>query len=87
VTTRPGLADILGHPLVIALLLAGFSGYGGYVTGQATTQGQLLELRNRMEKVEQTQGRRTQFLSCSARFLDRLQDKVNINPPCPLIGE
>lgn len=79
-TRRGAAAELLGHPLVVAALGAIFAGYGGYVTGQATTN-------SRIERVEANMGRidaLERWAACATRHIDRLEGGGNGPPPCVL---
>lgn len=82
-----GLAELLGHPLVLAMIAAAFSAYAGYLTGQATMRSEIASLRDRVVRVEAVQARRNDFVGCSTRILDRLTDKTGIAPPCQIGGQ
>lgn len=80
VRRRGAMADLLGHPLVVAALGAMFAGYGGYVTGQATTNA-------RIEKIEADRVRidaLERWAACATRHIDRLENGGAGPLPCVL---
>ena len=80
VARRVAAAELLGHPLVVAALGAIFAGYGGYVTGQATTNA-------RIEKIEADRVRidaLERWAACATRHIDRLENGGAGPLPCVL---
>lgn len=80
---RGAAADLLGHPLVIAALGAIFAGYGGYVTGQATTNSRIERVEASMGRIERLEA----FASCATRHIDRLESGGDGALPCELGGK
>lgn len=80
VTRRVAAAELLGHPLVVAALGAIFAGYGGYVTGQATTNTRIERIEADMERVKALEA----FATCATRHIDRLENGGAGPVPCEL---
>ena len=80
---KPGLVTWIESHLW-AILAAGFAAYGGYVTGMTTTSHRLdlveqhaADAAAALKRVERSQAAVT-------RNLDRINDKLGIEPPQPL---
>jgi len=67
-----------------AILASAFALYGGYVTGQTTTESRLAILENKVATGERSLNARRQFMVCSIRNLDQIQDQLDLHPPCNL---
>lgn len=81
------ITEALGHPLITSLILGAMSAYAGFLTGQTTMENKITDLTRRIGKVEAMQVVRSRDYSCAARYIDRLQDKTGIQPPCALGAE
>lgn len=78
------MGDILGHPLMVGAVGAIFAGYAGFATGQATTTQRVADMERRMAAIEAKQNGRVGFMVCATRTLDKLMDKVGLEPPCAM---
>lgn len=67
-----------------AILAVAFALYGGYKTGEATTEARFQELERRMDAVEAKQSGRFDFMTCSVRNMDKVFDKLGVQPACPM---
>lgn len=80
VPRRGAVADLLGHPLLIAALGAMFAGYGGYVTGQATTNSRIEKIEGDMNRIDTLE----RWAACATRHIDRLENGGAGPLPCVL---
>lgn len=70
-----------------AILCAAAAAFGGYLTGMTTTSMRLDALEARMLVTEKTVERVQNRQSGAIRNLDRINDKLGIEPPQPLESE
>lgn len=68
-----------------AILAVAFGLYGGYTTGQATMEARIATLEKEVQDLKRVQGVRRPFMACAVRNLDRLHDKLELQPACPLV--
>ena len=68
-----------------AILAVAFGLYGGYMTGQATMEARIATLEKEVADLERVQRVRRPFMLCAVRNLDRLHDKLDVQPACPLV--
>ena len=67
-----------------AILAAGFAAYGGYVTGMTTLTARMAAIEARQAETERKQQGRSEFMVCAVRNLDKVFDKLGVQPACPM---
>ena len=67
-----------------AILAAAFAAFAGYVTGTTTTEMRLAALEGRVTSIEDKQAGRSDFMVCAVRNLDKVFDKLGVQPACPM---
>ena len=67
-----------------AILAAAFALYGGYVTGQTTTNARLTRLEEIVNSNATRLDGRREFMVCTVRQMDQIQDELGLEPPCDL---
>lgn len=67
-----------------AILAAAFAIYGGYVTGQTTTETRLAILEVKVADAATRLSGRSDFMVCAVRQMDQIHDALDITPPCGL---
>ncbi len=63
-----------------AILAAVLAAYGGYVTGMMRSDA----LEERVAALEATSRGRSDFMVCAVRNLDKVFDKLGVQPACPM---
>ena len=88
--TPPSLSEASTAKLIQTLwpiAAVGLSLWSGYLVGETTTNARLEAIEKQVaEHDRKLEGRRT-FMSCAVRNLDRLMDKTDTRPACPLVVE
>lgn len=82
-TEKPGLVTWIESHLW-AILAAAFAAYGGYVTGMTTLTTRVAALEARQAETERKQQGRSEFMVCAVRNLDKVFDKLGVQPACPM---
>ena len=67
-----------------AIMAAAFALYGGFVTGQTTTEARLTRLEEIVTANATSLNARREFMVCAIRNLDQLQDELDLTPPCAM---
>jgi len=67
-----------------AMMAAAFALYGGFVTGQTTTENRLARLEELVATNNASLNARRNFMVCAIRNLDQIQDELDLTPPCAL---
>ena len=67
-----------------AILAAGFAAYGGYVTGMTTLTTRVAALEAEVMDLKRKQHGRSEFMVCAVRNLDKVFDKLGVQPACPM---
>jgi hypothetical protein len=67
-----------------AILAAGFAAYGGYVTGMTTLTTRVAALEAEVLDLKRKQHGRSEFMVCAVRNLDKVFDKLGVQPACPM---
>jgi len=67
-----------------AILASAFAIYGGFVTGQTTTETRLAILEGKVAEADLRLDGRSDFMVCAVRQMDQIQDRLDIHPPCAL---
>ena len=65
-------------------MAAAFALYGGYVTGQTTTETRLARLEEIVARDQTRLDGRRDFMVCAIRNLDQIQDELDLTPPCAM---
>lgn len=67
-----------------AILAAAATAYGGYKTGETLTEARIASLESRVSVIERKQEGRSDFMVCATRNLDKVFDKLGVQPACPM---
>jgi len=81
---RGVLAEVLGHPLMVALIGAMFAGYAGYATGQTSITARIERLEEISRHHSQQLAGRTEFMTCAVRHIDAIEAQAKGPPDCQL---
>lgn len=84
-TQKSGISGFVDKNLW-PILCGAFAIYGGYATGQATTQAEINNLRDRVTNAERRIAGRTEIMHCIVRNIDRLYDRSgqHATPACEM---
>ena len=67
-----------------ALLAAAIAAYSGYLTGMTTMGTRIATLETKVAELERKQAGRADFMVCATRNLDKVFDKLGVQPACPM---
>ena len=71
-----------------AILAAGVSLYGGYLTGTTTVNNRLAILEEKVDhnstRLLSDEGVQRRFMACTIRNIDRLSNQAGVQPACPM---
>lgn len=67
-----------------AILAAAGAAYGGYLTGMTTINHRVEVLESKVSKIEDAQTARRELNVCIIRSMDRINDKLGLQPACPM---
>ena len=79
-------ADWIDKHLWSIIAAAGMA-YAGFLTGTSNAAAQAAKLdaiEHRTLRIENRLSGRTNFMTCTVRSLDQVQERLKVQPPCPL---